>query len=124
MFDLFRKRSWQYEVLDELRGSEDNLSVRLTHVPCLHDITSDKRKFAWPDFGYDFLLALHDAIGGAKHARACLNTDSSIVVSVQLKQGAAIGVEISGKPRNRIRDFESDIADALISAFGSSGIRP
>jgi len=41
-----------------------------------------------------------------------------------LKQGPAIGVDIHGKPGGSVRRFESDIADALIDAFGSKGIRP
>lgn len=123
MLGLFSKRSWQHEVLEELRGSEGNLSVRLTTVPCLRDAASGDRKYPWSDFGHDLLFALHDAIGGAKHAHSRLNAGSSVVASIRLKQGPEIGVEISGKPNGSVRSFESDIADALISAFESRGVR-
>lgn len=124
MLGLFKKRSWQHEVLDELRGNEGNLSVRLTNVPCLRDAASGDRKYAWPDFGHAFLFALHDALGGAKHALDRLSTGAAISASVHLEQGPVIGVEISGKPRGNVRILESDIADALISALSSKGVKP
>jgi hypothetical protein len=123
MLGLFNKKSWQHEVLEELRGSEGNLSVRLTTMPCLRHAASGDRKYAWSDFGHDLLLALHDAIGGAEHAHSRLSAGSSVAASIRLKQGPEIGVEISGKPSSSVRNFESDIADALISAFESRGIR-
>ena len=124
MLGLFKKKSWQHEVLDELRGNEGALFVRLTTVPCLRDATSGQRKYAWPDFGHDFLLALYDAVGGVESAYNRLSAGSSIAAFIRLKQGPAIGVDIHGKPGGSVRRFESDIADALIDAFGSKGIRP
>ena len=124
MLGLFKKRSWQHEAVDELRGSEGSLSIILTNVSCLRDSASGDRKYAWPDFGHDFLFALYEDIGGGNQAHARLGLGSSIVTSVRLKQGPAIGVEISGKPSGNVRSFESDIADAIINAFASGGIRP
>ena len=124
MFGLFKQRSWQHEVLDELRGSEGNLSVRLTAVPCLRDALSGDRKYAWRNFGHDFLMALPDAVGGARYAHDLLSSGSPVVASVRLEQGPAIGVELSGKPSGGVGALESDIADALISAFGSKGLKP
>ncbi|MDR7070957.1 hypothetical protein J2X02_003831 [Pseudoxanthomonas japonensis] len=124
MFGLHKKRSWKSDVLPELTGQESSLILRLTNVPCLRDEITGDRKYSSPNFGHDFLMALHDAIGGSKHAYSRLFAGSTITTLVRLPQQSAIGVEMSGKPNDNVRVFESDIADALISAFRMAGLRP
>jgi hypothetical protein len=119
-----KKKSWTPDVLPELTGQEGQLIVRLTNVPCLRDAITGSRKYARPDFGYDFLMAFYDAIGGAQQAHSRLLAGSTITTFVRLPQQSAIGVEMSGKPDDSVRVFESDIADALINAFESAGLRP
>jgi hypothetical protein len=118
-----KKRSWKPEILPELTGQEGQLIVRLTDVPCLRDEMTGDRKYAFSDFGHNFLIALHDAIGGAQPAHYRLLAGSTIKTLVRLPQRQAIRVEMSGRPNSSVRVFESDIADALISAFETAGLR-
>ena len=123
MFSWLKKRSWKPENLPELRGQEGHLVVRLTNLPCLRDEITGDRKYASPNFGHDFLMAFHDAIGGAQHAHPRLLAGSTITRVIRLPQHPAIGIELSGKPQDRLRRFDSDIADALINAFEAAGLR-
>ncbi len=124
MLGWFKKRSWKPELLPELKGQEGHLIVRLTNLPCLRDDVTGDRKYIFTDFGYDFLMAFHEAIGGAKHAHSRLVAGSAITGDVRLPQQPRIGIEMHGKPHDRVRNFESDIADALINAYESAGLRP
>ncbi|MDR0672833.1 MAG: hypothetical protein LBF93_04045 [Zoogloeaceae bacterium] len=124
MFGWLRKRSWKPEVLPELTGKKSHLIVRLTNLPCLRDELTGDRKYAFSDFGHDILMTLHEAIGGMQHAHSRLVAGSTIITLVRLSQQPSIGVEISGRPNNSVRVFESDIADALINAFETVGLKP
>lgn len=124
MLDWFKKRSWKPSILAEMRGVASGLAIRLIDVPCLRDEITGDKKYASPAFGHDLLLALHEAIGGAKHAHERLVAGSKVSAVVRLPQYPAIVVEMSGSPNNSLRVFESDIADALIEAFRAAGLKP
>ena len=123
MLTWFKKRAWEPETLSELKGQEGHLIVRLTNLPCLRDRITGDRKHVFRGFGHDFLMAFHDAIGGAQHAHTRLLAGSTITSVVRLPQQPVIGIELSGKPNDRVRTFASDIADALINAFEAAGVR-
>ncbi|MBQ3301569.1 MAG: hypothetical protein IJH04_05450 [Eggerthellaceae bacterium] len=121
VFDLFRKRSWEPEVIREIQGAARGLTVRLKNFPCLRDKYTGDRKRISKDFGNEFLEAFHLAIGGAKQAHLRLAGGAKIVSTVRMRQLPAIDFELSGKPDENLTTFNSDIADVLIDAFKSIG---
>lgn len=122
MFGWFKRRSWKPEIIPELKGQEGNLRIKLMDVSCLRDRASGDRKYASPDFGLELLLAIHEKIGSAKSAHARLRAGSTISCIVRLPRLSPIAVELSGKPKENLRNFESDIADLLLNAFSSAGL--
>ena len=117
MFGIFKHPEWKAETLAELRGAYQNLKVTIRNVPCLHDAKSGDRKYAYADFGYDFLMKLHEQLGDFQLLRAKLKTGASVQTFVRLPSYPPITVELVGTPSDSHREFDSDLADALIKAF-------
>lgn len=124
VFRWFWKRNWHRELLPALKGTEGELIIGLTNVPCLRDEITGARKYLFSDFGLEFLNAFHVAIGGAKQAQSHLLAGAAIQVLVHLPNQLPIGINMHGRPSGSVRDFESDIADALTNAFDTVQLRP
>ena len=123
MFGLFERREWNPETLPELRGSYGLLKVTVRNLPCLYDAKSETRKYAYPNFGNDFLLALHEQLGDFDLLCAKLKAGASAQAFVTLSSYSPIVVELTGTPNSSRRQFDSDLADALIEAFKSAKLR-
>ena len=123
MLGFFQRREWNPETLPELRGTYERLKVTVRNLPCLHDAKSETRRYAYPNFGSDFLLALHEQIGDFDLFCAKLNAGASAQAFVTLSSYSPIVVELAGTPNSSRRQFDSDLADALIDAFRSAKLR-
>jgi len=123
MFGLFDRREWRPETLTELRGSYQQRKVRIRNVPCLHDAKSGRRKYAYSDFGNDFLMGLHEQLGDFELLCTKLRTGAPAQAFVKVSSYSPIMVELTGTSNSSRRQFDSDLADALIEAFKSVGLR-
>lgn len=125
MFRFFKRRDWKPELMPELKGSHNGLHVTLRNFSCLGDASDGRRKFAYPDFGSEFLAELADRqLGDFDHVHQALSADAGKTVYVRLRDLPAIEVQLTGRAASRRREFYSDLADALIAAFDSCRIRP
>ena len=123
MCGLFERREWKPETLPELRGSYGQLKVTVRNIPCLYHAKSGRRKYAYSAFGNDFLMALHEQLGDVDLLCAQLKTGASSQAFVTLSSYSPIVVELAGAPNSSRRQFDSDLADALIEAFKSAKLR-
>lgn len=125
MINLFKRRVWTPELISELQGSYEGLRVRIRGFPCLVDPTDGSRKFRYRDFGGEFLAELTDRqLGDVDALRADLSGGGTRTVWVQLRALVPIEVHLAGQPPSTVRGLRSDLADALIVAFESKGIKP
>lgn len=125
MFSLFKRRDWKPELIPELQGECRGLIVRLRNFPCLVDPADGSRKLPSGDFGGDFLAELTDRqLGDFGQLRAALSVSGTRTVAVQLKGLAPIEMDIAGQPPSTAKEFYSDLADAIIAALQSKGIKP
>ena len=124
MFELFKRRTWVPETVPELRGVYGDVEVTIRSIPCLRDRDGGSRKYAYRDFGHQFLEQLHEQLGSADTLATRLNMGTVAKVSVKLQSHEPIWVELRGKADRNISQFQSDIADALIEAFKSGDFQP
>lgn len=124
MFGLFERREWKPETLTEVRGSFHQLAVTVHNVPCLFDAMSGRRKYAYSEFGNDFLKGLHEQLGNFDLLCAKLRAGISAHAYVKVSFYPLIQVDLVGTPDGSRRQFDSDLADTLIEAFKSVGLRP
>ena len=125
MLSLFKRRNWKPDVVPELRGSHDGLNVVVRNLPCLLDPSDGKRKYPYSDFGAEFLGELTDGqLRDFEHIHQVLSSGGGKTVAVTLRDHSPIEVAISGRASEHRKTFYSDLADALISAFESHGIKP
>jgi hypothetical protein len=122
ILSMFKRTAWTPSSVPVAHGTHQGLAVAISNLPCLKDPGSEKRKYPYPDFGHDFLMELHKAIGDKNHARLSLEAGAQLTASIELREYPPIGVAISGKPHKSAQMFDSDVADLLISAFTSVGI--
>jgi len=122
--ELFTKRSWVPEVVPETEGQLNGLSVRIHSLPCFRDELSGDRKYAYSDFGRQFISRLYDCFGTSDQARETLNAGKTIRCEILLKDCDPVAVHLSGKTDSTGRMFDSDIADLLIAAFESIRLAP
>jgi len=122
MFSVFKRKEWPIESISELSGSYNGLHVSLRNFSCQRDPVSGTRRYAYQDFGFEFITELSDRqLGNYSQVAQTLNSGSSVVVWVSLQDLPPIEVTIHGHTYQQ-KAFYSDIADALISAFGSKDI--
>ena len=120
----FRKRQWADEVLEELNGKYGAISIVLKNFPCRVDQSSNERRFSYPEFGQELISTLMNReLQNLDQLRQTIAFGSSKSVSVKLRDLPTIGITVSGTPSSSDRQFQSDIADALIAAFESKNIR-
>lgn len=124
MLGLFKRREWVPEPLAELHGSYEHLNVTVRNLPCRRDAKSGTRKYAYSDFGNDFLMALHEQLGDFERLCAKLKAGASVHAFIKLPSYSPIVVEVSGTPGSSRRQFDSDLSDALIAAFKSVQLKP
>jgi len=125
MFGLFKKREWVQEVLPEMQGSVGNLHVRVKLFPCRLDSKTGERTYAYDDFGVEFINELSDRqLSNFEQVCQTLAFGTSKTVSIKLRDLPSFEVELKGKISSSSRQFYSDLADALIEAFKTKGIKP
>ena len=122
MLGLFKRREWQLEILPELKGSCGGINVVVSRMVCRIDKSSEKRTYAYSDFGFEFLNELHNQLGEFRDLQKMIVLSNIKKVSLKLRDLPAIYVEIGGSIPDSKEQFYSDIADALIDAFKSQGI--
>ena len=135
--------------LDPISGRAHDVNVTLTGLSCRE--TSGGKRYAYPDFGSDFIGALHKALVGPRRRGLFRSTPVcawceaplagvaheriTVAVDVTLKQIPSIhlDLEMPGLTCSRCgramvmiddRDVASDLSDALIAAFNSAGLAP
>jgi hypothetical protein len=121
---IFKRRKWIPDVIPEMTGAYRNLKVVVRGMPCLKDEQGTTRKYAYYDFGAEFINELHTKLGRPDMLATQLNTGAPVHAMVVLKTYAPISVELRGKPDPKVDQFVSDIADVLIEAFKSADLRP
>ena len=124
MLDIFKRRNWIPDSIPELRGTYRDLHVTVRALPCLREEHGTRRKYRYPDFGSEFIEQLHKQLGRSDVLAAQLNTGAPAHALIALRALPPISVELRGKPDPRVDQFVSDIADLLIEAFQSAGLRP
>ena len=124
MFGLFKRRTWAPETVPELHGVCRGVEVTIRTFPCLRDVEGAGRKYAYRDFGHQFLEQLHEQLGSADALATRLNMGTVAKASVKLQSYGPISVELRGKADRNIGQFQSDIADALIEAFKGGDLQP
>ena len=124
MLKLFKRRDWKPELIPELQGSYAGLTVRIRDFPCLADTADGSRKVRYRDFGGEFLAALTALLGEIDHLHADLSGGGKRTVQVRIRELAPIEIQLMGQPHSTVRAFHSDLADALIAALESKGIKP
>jgi hypothetical protein len=119
-----KKRSWKPHVIADINGQLQEFKVKITNLPFLQDEGSAKKKFAYAEFGQEFLMQIHERIGGAELAHSRLQAGADVHAVVTLRSYPPITLTFSGKPNSSVRVFNSDIADILLNAFSSVGLQP
>lgn len=124
MFGLFKRKEWQPEVVAEMKGSHDGLSITVHNFPCLRDTVSGSRTYRTPTFGNDFILGVTQKLGDYSDLRGLLGAGAGKTIVVTLPNLPAIQVSLMGSTPSTDRQLNSNLADALIVAFESQGIKP
>lgn len=125
VINLFKRRDWRPEIISELQGSHEGLTVRIRDFPCLVDSADGSRKFRHRGFGGEFLEELTARLlGDYSHLCEELSGGGKRTVLVRLKDLAPIEFHLMGRLPPTVRAFHSDLADAIIVALESKGIRP
>lgn len=125
MINLFKRRDWRPEIISELQGSYEGLTVRIRDFPCLVDPADGSRKFRHRGFGGEFLEEITARLlVDFNHLRADLSGGGTRTVVVRLRDLAPIEFELTGRLPSTVRAFHSDLADAIIVALASKGIEP
>ena len=134
---------------DPVTGRAHDITVTLTNLS--YRETGTKRKFAYGEFGMEFLEALHKALPAPRRRGLLRSTlvcpvweaalDGSAVQPVtcsaevvlrripQIRVDLEIpGLKCSGCDRSLVkiydRDLQSDLSDALIDAFATVSLKP
>ncbi len=122
VFELFKHRHWENEIVPELHGSNGTLDVVIYNLPCLRDPADGTRKFAFHDFGAELLEKLcSDQLADIEHVRRLLSTGAKTVY-VRLRNLPAVVVHLTGWVALDQERFCSDLADCLVDAFRAERI--
>lgn len=122
MFERFKHRDWEPEVLPELRGTNGRLRVVMKNLPCLHDPQSGERKFVFSEFGSELLEKLcAEQFADLDHVRRVVSTGRK-TVSVRLRDQPPVVVHVAGQIPQDPERFCSDLADCLVIAFRAKHI--
>lgn len=122
VFERFRHKDWEPEILPELRGTNGRLAIVLNNLPCLHDPQSGERKFAVPHFGSELLEKLcADKLSDLDHVRRVVSTGCKTVY-VRIRDQPPVAVHVAGQIPADADQFYSDLADCLVIAFRAQHI--
>ncbi len=135
--------------LGPISGRKNDVGVTLTDLSFRQ--TSTGRRYPYPDFGSDFIEALHKALAAPRHrglvrsTLVCPSCEASldgiavgrvnVATPVDLKRIPPIRVEVEMPGmtcpgcaltlvRVDDREVESGLSDALIAAFDAAGVVP
>ena len=122
MFERFKHRDWEPEIVPELRGTNGRLKIVMNNLPCLHDPLSGERKFPFADFGSLLLEKLcADKLADLDHVRRVVSTGHKTVY-VRLRDQPPVAVHVAGQIPSDPDQFYSDLADCLVIAFRAEHI--
>lgn len=125
MFGIFKRRNWKPQVIGDLSGTSNGISVLLRNFPCRVDDADGSRTYAYGDFGSEFLQELSDhQLGDFDLVNRTISSGAEKSVYVKLRDLAPFEVRVSGRITGKRDQFYSDLADALIEAFRSQSIKP
>ena len=125
MLGFFKQKKWMTESISELSGSFNGLQVIVNNLPCLRDPDSGSRKYIFKNFGFEFITELTEIqLGDHVNLTQLLNSGNTKTVYVSVRDLAPITVSLKGVPAQRKAEFYSDVADSLIAAFSSIGLKP
>ena len=122
--NLFKKPRWHDEILPDLVGTYSGLTVELSGVPCRTAEESNEHRYRFADFGFEFINELHGQLGEFTTVRESLIAKRGISATVNIRDLAPIFVRLTGVPPKSRREYFSDLADAIINAFGKQGLKP
>jgi hypothetical protein len=57
VLNLFRKKEWELSAIEGITHKENDVQVSIDRMPCRIEKTSGKRRYPYPDYGFD--LATH-----------------------------------------------------------------
>ena len=122
MFEIFRHREWEPEIVPEVRGTNGRLEVVINDLPCLRDRMNGIRKFPFNDFGKELLENLcSDQLADIEHVRRLLSTGEKMV-RVRLHDLPPFDLHLTGQVSQDPERFCSDLADCLANAFRAEHI--
>jgi hypothetical protein len=124
MFGLFKRKDWQPDVIPLMTGAHDGLSVTVRNFPCLRDSATGSRTYRYPNFGSEFINGVAKELGDYQELRNVLDAKAGKTVVVVLPKLPAIEVSLMGSPSTSSRQLDSNLADAMIAAFESQGLKP
>ncbi len=135
--------------LDAVTGQAHDITVTLTNLS--YRQTNTDKKYAYGDFGSDFIQALHEALPTPRRRGFLRSTlvcpacetplDGIAVQPVTVSADVAVrrippirvdlempGIKCPGCDRSFVRiddrDVQSDVSDALIAAFATVSLKP
>lgn len=122
VFERFKHRDWEPEIVPELRATNGRLSIVMNNLPCLHDARSGERKFAFSEFGSELLENLCGKhFTDLDHLRRVVSIGQKTVY-VRLRDQPAVAVRVGGQIPHDPERFCSDLADCLVIAFRAEHI--
>ena len=122
MFERFKHKDWEPEIVSELRGTNGRLKIVMKNLPCLHDPESGERKFVFTEFGSELLEKLcAEELSDLDHVRRVVSTGHKTVY-VRLRDQPAVAVRVTGQIPQDPERFCSDLADCLVIAFRAEHI--
>lgn len=125
MIGMFKSRNWKPQVIGDLRGTSNGISVLLRNFPCRVDEADGSRTYAYDDFGAEFLQVLSGRqLGNFDLVDSTISSGAEKSVDVKLRDLSPFEVRVSGRTTGKRDQFYSDLADALIEAFRSQSIKP
>jgi len=122
VFEIFRHREWEREIVPEVRGTNGRLEIVINDLPCLRDRANGARKFAFHDFGTELLKSLcADQFSDIEHVRRVLSIGEKLVY-VHVRDLQPVVVHLTGQVALDPERFFSDLADCLARAFRAEHI--
>lgn len=125
MLKLFGRsqEQWRRTTLESLSGEEHDLKIVIRNFPCLADRCNTKYKYAYPDFGYEFIEELFKGLGEVGNVGQVLRAGRKQQATLRLRDLPPFDVELSGRPPTDKHTFYAELPDAVIAAFQSVGMR-
>ena len=117
MFERFKHKDWEPEIVPELRGTNGRLKIVMKNLTCLHDPESGERKFVFTEFGSELLEKLcAEELADLDHVRRIVSSGRK-TVRVRLRDQPPVVVHVTGQIPQDPERFCSDLADCLVIAF-------